>query len=38
MLVLINYYIYVCNKHTIVEYSFILFISCIVENQFTSLN
>jgi len=38
MLVLINYYIYVCNKHTIAEYSFILSISCIVKNQFTTLN
>ena len=38
MLVLINLYIYVCNKHTIAEYSFILFISCIVKNQFATLN
>jgi hypothetical protein len=38
MLVLINYYIYVSNKHTIAKYSFIFFISCIVENQFATLN
>ena len=35
---LINYYIYVCNKHAIAEYSFILFISYIVDNHFPTLN
>jgi hypothetical protein len=38
MSLLINYNSYVCNKYTVAEYSFILFISYIVGNQFATLN